>query len=85
MSEPVKLVPRTQAWNEEIEADIIQKLEYTLEQAKAGKFAGVAIMALAVDGGNMTTYSKMVDRLRMIGILSYEQYRLMKAYDEEAD
>lgn len=66
-----------------IDDDIVSLLERTLERAKAGEFGGLALVAITRDGGHFSSFSGSEDRMKLIGALSFVQFRQMRAYDDD--
>jgi|WetSurMetagenome_2_1015567.scaffolds.fasta_scaffold291099_3 hypothetical protein len=81
----VKLVARGEQWKAAVQDDIIGRLEMMLEHAKAGRLDGIIVIGREPGGGNITTFSRSLDRMWMAGIVQYVLYRFLKAYDEDED
>lgn len=75
----IRLVPNTTF----IDEDVVGILERALERAKAGDFGGLALVAITRDGGHFSSFSKSEDRMKLIGALSFVQFRQMRAYDDD--
>lgn len=85
MSEPlVNLVPRDEKWQKLVEEDVISRLETCLGKARAGQLSGIAIVMIQPDGGSTTTWSKSMDRMKLIGAMEYLKWRILETVDKES-
>lgn len=61
---------------QQIQDDVIDKLENALAQARRGEIIGVAIAATSPDGAISVGYSQSDDIGRILGAVTYLQHRL---------
>jgi hypothetical protein len=78
----VRLVPKDQAFIEEVNANIIERLEWAKSFVSTGElFAGVGIVITHRDGSTTTTFSKTENQAVMIGGLERLKHRLLTSDD----
>ena len=66
-----------------VHADVVEKLERALEEARAGRLTGVAIAGCTTDDAAWTVHSSSLNRAVVLGALSVVQHDMLrKMFDE---
>lgn len=80
MTEPLKLVPQPEVDKTDINAACIQRLEETLELAKAKKLTGFAFAATLEDGTVHTGFSARGHYSSLLGCMEWLKQRILEAW-----
>lgn len=79
----LKLVTNPERERQRITEDIVERLEDLLEQAREGKFAGIAVAVTHWDGQVTTTFSNSNDQFRLLQAISHLKHRMHRHIDDE--
>lgn len=82
MSEPLKLITRTESWSAEAQRCTVELLEEWLGRARSGEIVAVALVGEGVDGFASRAFTRPRSRISMIGALADMQFILHRDLEQ---
>lgn len=83
MTEPLRVITKTESWKQEVNQSIIERLEYALDMAKRGELEWVAIVGGTRDDMVYHSYSSTDNRSEMLGTLERLKYNILVSMNDE--
>lgn len=77
MSTPLRVITQTESWKQEVQADVVGRLEELLALAKEGEIQGIAYSAACIDNAVRAGFTKSSAHNAIIGGLERVKFMML--------